>query len=87
MRLKPFAWFAISLSTAAAIARRVVADAAQVPVRTQDFAWLTALAGRHTAQAFQVECFFALSARGASANCLRFAATRLKFAARLVNPR
>jgi hypothetical protein len=35
----------------------------------------------HAAQALQVVRFFALSARCADANCFRFAATRLKFAA------
>jgi hypothetical protein len=43
-----------------------------------------ALAAFHAAQALQTSRFFVLSARGAEANCLRFAATRLKFAARLV---
>jgi hypothetical protein len=37
----------------------------------------------HAAQALQASRFFALSAGCAGANCLRFAATRLKFAARL----
>jgi hypothetical protein len=37
-RLKPFAWFGILLSTTATLARRVVADATQVPVMTLDFA-------------------------------------------------
>jgi hypothetical protein len=39
------------------------------------------LAALHAAQALQVVRFFAPSARRARANCLRFAATRLKFAA------
>jgi hypothetical protein len=54
-----------------------------VPVGTQDFARLTGLAARDAAQALPVSRFFALSARSAGANCRRFAATRLKFAARL----
>jgi hypothetical protein len=37
----------------------------------------------HTAQALQVISFFASIARCEDANCLQFAATRLKFAARL----
>jgi hypothetical protein len=49
--------------------------------RDAGFRSLAGLAACHAAQALQVVGFFASIARGASANCLRFAATRLKFAA------
>jgi hypothetical protein len=49
------------------------------------FRALLGLCAFHTAQALQVVRFFVLSGRCAGANCLRFAATRLKFAARLVD--
>jgi hypothetical protein len=39
-RLKPFPWFGISRRPVQHFARRAGSDAAQVPVRTQDFAWL-----------------------------------------------
>jgi hypothetical protein len=56
-----------------------------VPVRTQDFPRPTGLAACHAAQALQVSRFFVSSARGAGADCRWFAATRLKFVARLVD--
>jgi hypothetical protein len=46
---------------------------------------VTCAACRHAAQALQTASFFGLPARCADANCLTLAATRLKFAARLVD--
>jgi hypothetical protein len=77
-RLKPFVWFGILRRPVRRFARRVGSDAAQVPGGTQDFRahWARC---QNAAQALQVSRFFVSSARCADANCLRFAATRLKF--------
>jgi hypothetical protein len=56
-RLKPFAWFGILRRPVLQLARRAVVDAAQVPVRTQDFPRLTGFAAGMRRKRFTCHAF------------------------------